>query len=339
MSAETPEFAEFDFHTIVGPFKPRVATMQPTSVYHGLGMQVQYVYAFLGDDDGNSYVVERKFIGSMTGGAYVMCNELGTLGLRPETSITARGEVIRKSTPELRRWSDPVIQRIGEGTAPADERPLTVEITDTSVLWDEGDVLHIQGTPGALGVQGYAPMPNDPWFYSSYPSRVEGTVVGRPCRGIMVLETGFWKHGVEPKEAKFFQELEQSFNAFGNLLDDGTMQWGYLVRGKRGICMAAVVEDLGGVGKVVLANNELDCRYRVEESGQIYYATQESAGQVWEFTSDKTGHMDAFEASRWGGYGSMAGVTTRRGDSRKVEFGYGWFEYFRDRIPAEKRLR
>nr|EJI98435.1 hypothetical protein JVH1_4018 [Rhodococcus sp. JVH1] len=312
--------------------------MQPTSTYHGLGMQVQYTYAYLGDDQGNSYVVERKYMGSMTGGLYLMCNELGTLGLRPETSLSARGELRRTSTPEMRRWADPVIQRIGEGLAPADERPLLVEITDTSVLWDEGDLLHLEGTPGALGVQGYAPMPNDPWFYSSYPNRVSGTVLGRPCRGIMVVETGYWKHGVEPKEAEFYQKLERSFNAFGNLLDDGTMQWGYLVRGDRGLCVAAVVEDLDGVGKVVLANNELDCRYRVEESGQIHYADQESAGQVWEYRSDKTGHMDAFEASRWAGYGSMAGITTRRGDDRKVEFGYGWFEYFRDRIPAEQRI-
>lgn len=332
------EFAEFDFHTVVGAFTPRVAAMQPTSQYHGMGMQVQYTYGFLGDEDGNSYVVERKYMGSMTGGCYIMSTENGTLGLRPETSRSARGEVRRTSTPTLRRWTEPLLQRTPEGIAPADEAPLTVEITDSSVLWDEGDIMHLEGRPGALGVQAYAPMPKDSWFYSSYPSKVEGTLVGRPVRGIMVVETGFWPHGVEPKEFSFYADLEQSFNAFGNLLDDGTMQWGYIVRGRRGLCCAIVVEDKDGAGTVISAANELDVRYRIEESGQIHYAEQEAAGMVWEFHTDKTGHMDAFEASRWGGYGSMGGVTTRRGETRKTTFGFGWFEYFRDRIPADKHL-
>ena len=333
-----PEFGEFDFRTVVGVFRPKIATMLPTSTYHGLGMQVQYTYAYLGDNEGNSYVVERKFIGSMTGGLYIMCDELGALSLRPETNLSARGEVRRISTPDRRSWSEPVLQRTREGVSPPNERPLRVELTDDAVLWDEGDLLHLEGVPGALGVQGYAPMPDDPWFYSEYPCRVSGTVLGRPCKGIMVVETGYWKHGVEPKEAKFFRELEHSFNAFGNLLDDGTMQWGTLVRGSRGMAVAAVVEDKDGVGSVVLSSSELDCRYRIEESGQIHYAEQESDGQVWEYHSDKTGHMDDFEASRWEGYGSMAGITTLRGDSRTVEFGYGWFEYFRDRIPAGKKI-
>lgn len=336
--AVLPEFGEFDFRTVVGAFQPRVATMQPTSTYHGLGMQVQYTYAYLGDEEGNSYVIERKYIGSMTGGLYIMCNEHGTLGLRPETSVSARGELRRFSSPEMRRWSEPVLQRTRDTIAPRDERPLHVELTDTSVLWDEGDLLHLEGTPGALGVQGYSPMPDDPWFYSEYPCRVSGTVVGRPCRGIMVVETGYWKHGVEPKEAKFFREIEHSFNAFGNLLDDGTMQWGTLVRGGQGMRVAAVVEDLNGVGTVVLASSDLECRYRVEDSGQIYYAEQESAGQIWEYRSNGSSHMDDFEASRWDGYGSMAGITTLRGDARGVEFGYGWFEYFRHRIPADKLI-
>ncbi|MFE5708247.1 hypothetical protein [Rhodococcus koreensis] len=334
----TPDFAAFNYKTVVSAFKPRIATMQPTSMYHGMGMQVQYVYAYLGDEDGNTYLVERKFMGSMTGGAYVMCDEVGALALREETQLTARGELRRKSTPELRRWAEPVLQRAGDKASPAGERPLVVELRDESVLWDEGDILHLEGTPGALGVQAFAPMPESPWFYSSYPSRVEGTVVGRPCKGIMLVETGYWRHGVEPKEAVFYQELERSFNAFGNLLDDGTMQWGYLVNAAQDLQVAVVVEDLNGVGSVVVASNELDCRYQIEDNGQIHYAEQRSGDQVWDFRTDKRGHMVDFEASRWSGYGSMAGITTLRDDPRKVEFGYGWFEYFRDRIPADRRI-
>jgi hypothetical protein len=181
-------------------------------------------------------------------------------------------------------------------------------------------------------------MPESTWLYASYPHRVSGVLHGRSVQGIAVLETGYWPHGVEPKEFAFYADLEMSFNAFGNLFDDGTMQWGYIVRGKRGLCCAVVVEDREGVGTVLTASNELDVRYHFADEQQVHYARQSAGGEVYEFATDKTGHMDAFVASRWGGYGSMGGVTTRVGEQRNRVFGYGWFEYFGDRIPSDLRI-
>lgn len=330
-------FADFDYRTVVGAFTPSVAAMLPTTTYHGLGMQVQYVYGYFSDEDGNSYVVERKFMGSMTGGCYVMSTENGSLGLLPATSRSARGELRRSSSPTQRRWAEPVMQRLGAGVAPAHEQPLTIELTDTEINWDEGDILHVEGRTGALGVQAFAPMPEQPWFYSEVPHRVSGMLLGRPVRGIAILEQGYWSAGIEPKEFIFYTELERSFNAFGNLLDDGAMQWGMIVNGQRGLSVAVVVEDTDGVGTVLSASNGMTQRYHFDTSGHIEASEVTAGDTVWEFRGDKTGWMDDFAGSRWGGYGSQAGTTTRRGDTRAVEFGYGWFEYFADRIPATDR--
>lgn len=331
-------FADFDYQAIVGAFKPTVAAMLPTTTYFGLGMQVQYVYSYLRDDQGNCYVVERKFMGSMTGGCYVMSNENGSLALVPATSRSARGELRRSSTPSQRRWAEPVLQRLAPGIAPADEQPLTIELTDTEIHWDEGEILRLDGRTGALGVQAYAPMPEQPWFYSEIPHRVSGTLLGKPVRGIAVLEQGYWPTGIEPKEFIFYAELERSFNAFGNLLDDGAMQWGMLVNGGRGLSVAAVVEDKDGMGTVLTASGDMQQRYEFDSTGYVERSTVTVGDMVWEFTGDKSGWMVDFAKSRWGGYGSQAGVTRLRGDSRAVEFGYGWFEYFADRIPAGHRL-
>lgn len=330
-------FADFDYRTIVGAFRPTVEAMLPTTTYFGLGMQVQYVYAYLGDEDGNSYVVERKFMGSMTGGCYVMSNEGGHLALVPETSRSARGELRRNSTFTRRRWAEPVMQRLTPGVAPTDEQPLTIELTDTEISWDEGDILRLEGRTGALGVQAYAPMPDQPWFYSEVPHRVSGTLLGRQVRGIAILEQGYWPTGIEPKEFVFYAELERSFNAFGNLLDDGSMQWGMLVNGGRGLSVAAVVEDKDGIGTMLSATGDIEQRYQFDSTGYVDTSTISAGDRVWEFSGDKTGWMVDFANSRWGGYGSQAGITTQRGDTRSVEFGYGWFEYFSDRIPAEQR--
>ncbi len=335
--SEFSPFADFDYRTVVGAFRPTVASMLPTKTYHGLGMQVQYIYGFLLDDVGNSYVVERKFMGSMTGGCYVMSTEHGSLQVLPATSRSARGELRRSSTAGHRRWAEPVMQRLASGVAPADEAPLTIDLTDSNITWDEGDILHLEGQTGALGVQAFAPMPDQPWFYSQVPHRAEGTLLGRPARGIVVLEQGFWPHGIEPKEFAFYAELEISFNAFGNLLDDGAMQWGMIVNGKRGLSCAVVVEDLNGEGTVLTAASDHTQHYMFDAGGHIDSSTMEADGDVWEFHGDKTGWMDEFANSRWGGYGSQAGSTTRRGDVRVPTFSYGWFEYFADRIPAGSR--
>jgi hypothetical protein len=336
MSTARP-FADFDYRPIVGAFRPTVAAMLPTTTYFGLGMQVQYIYGYLGDEDGNSYVVERKFMGSMTGGCYVMSNDAGHLGLVSATSRSARGELRRTSTPTKRRWAEPVMQRLAPGVAPNDEQPLTIEITDTEVSWDEGNILHLEGRTGALGVQAYAPMPEQPWFYSEVPHKVSGTLLGKPVRGIVVLEQGYWPTGIEPKEFIFYAELERSFNAFGNLLDDGAMQWGMLVNGGRGLSVAAVVEDKDGVGTVLAASGEMTQRYHFDATGYVETSTITAGETVFDFSGDKTGWMVDFANSRWGGYGSQAGITTLRGDDRAVDFGYGWFEYFADRIPSEDR--
>jgi hypothetical protein len=336
--SEISSFADFDYRTVVGAFRPTVESMLPTNLYHGLSMQVQYVYGFLADDNGNSYVVERKFIGPMTGGCYIMSTENGSLGVVAATSRSARGELRRSSTPTQRRWAEPVLQRLAPGIAPGDEQPLAIELTDTHISWDEGDILHLEGQTGALGVQAYAPMPEQPWFYSEVPHRATGTLLGRPVRGIVVLEQGYWPHGVDSKEFIFYAQLEKSFNAFGNLLDDGSMQWGMIVNGKQGLACAVVVEDHDGVGTVLTASSDHNQRYQFDAGGHIDSSTIEADGTVWEFTGDKSGWMDDFAQSRWGGYGSQAGSTTRRGDARKPTFSYGWFEYFADRISAEERV-
>jgi hypothetical protein len=330
---DTPEFGEFGFRTVVGAYEPSLETMLPTRPYFGLNLQVQYVYGFLGAASGTTYVVERKFMGSMTGGLYLMANDNGSLRLDPGTSRSARGELRRSFDEKHRRWADPVIQRTPAGVAPTDEQPLTVEITGNDVSWAEGELLELEGTVGGLGVQFYAPMPAQPWFYSSHPYRAQGTVLGEPVEGIVVMEQGYWHHGYEPKEYCVFADLEMSWNAFGNVYDD-SVQWGYLVRGKQGLCCAAVVEG----DEVITLSNEMTASYEIDDTNHIPRATFEAGGDTWEFVGDSTGHMDDFADSRWGGYGCQGGKTTRRGDDRVPRFSYGWFEYFTGRIPAENRI-
>ncbi len=66
---------DFNEKDLVGWFDPRIADVAPgEGTKFGLGLQVQYFYGGLRDDEGNLYVLERKFIGPMTSGLWLMTN-------------------------------------------------------------------------------------------------------------------------------------------------------------------------------------------------------------------------------------------------------------------------
>lgn len=135
----SPHHGDFGFRTVVGSFRPDVSEMYPSASYFGLQQQVQYVYAFLKTPSGPA-VVQRKFMGSMTGGAYIMNTKAGYLSIDPATGRTARGEVRMSIDDKHRRYFEPLSLKWPTGAAPEGEQPLEIEIRDRHVTWSEGDL-------------------------------------------------------------------------------------------------------------------------------------------------------------------------------------------------------
>ncbi|HEV7534588.1 MAG TPA: hypothetical protein VGP90_03070, partial [Acidimicrobiia bacterium] len=99
--------ADYHERPIVGWFDPRIADVEPGKAKYGLHLQVQYFYGGLRDDDGRLYVVERKFIGPMTSGLWLMTNrDAEHLRLAPASLRTSRGEIRRHFSAESHRYAD-----------------------------------------------------------------------------------------------------------------------------------------------------------------------------------------------------------------------------------------
>jgi hypothetical protein len=322
-----------DFHekALVGWFDPRIADVAPGTEKFGLGLQVQYFYGGFRDDEGNLYVLERKFIGPMTSGLWLMTNrDAPHMKLTSTALSTSRGEIRRHFTPESHRYADALMAKVGKDLVSGEQHPLDLTFTDGGVSWTEGDLLSVEATPVGTGLMHYSPMPQDSLLYTMQANRAEGTVMGRPATGFVLIDHGFWPQGPEWKEHRFFSTSQVSWNVFANEYDDGTVDAGFFICGLNDFAVAGVFDNKGPR----VATSELEASLTLADEDWMGSATYRAGGEEWVFTPEPAGRMNEFTAARWAGYRAQAGVTRRAGNTRGLRASFTWLEFFPDRARA-----
>jgi len=323
-------FGDFEYRTVVGSFEPRLETMIPSDPRFGLNLQVQYIYGGFRTSDGTQYIVERKFIGPMTGGLWLMSTESGTLKLDMGALRSTRGETRREITEARRVWGEHLMHKLGQASGSGDQ-PLTLDLNGDKITWSEGDLLSLEGTLAGPGFQFYAPMRNEPLFYTTHAYWVKGTVLGKEVDGFIGFDHGYWQHGREWKEYRIFHDIEVSWEVFGNAFEDGSNEWGVIVKGRGDMSAAVIFEG----DKIMGRTNLMPARYDLDDEGFINEGVFTIGDAEWVFTSDAASRMHEFSNARWAGYRAQAGITRRRGDDRKLKNGFCWIEFFPDRIKDE----
>jgi hypothetical protein len=322
-----------DYHErpLVGWFDPRIADVEPGRTTYGLGLQVQYFYGGLRDDDGNLYVLERKFIGPMTSGLWLMTNrDAEHLRLAPASLHTSRGEIRRHITAESHRYADGLMAKVGGDLVSGDEQPLDLAFTDGGITWVEGDVLSCEAAPVGTGLMHYSPTPEDSLLYTMQAYTAEGTVLGRHATGFVLVDHGYWPQGPEWKEFRFFARSQVAWNVFANHYDDGSVDAGFFICGLDDFAVAATFDHKGPR----FATAEMTAALTLADDDWMGSATYAAAGEVWVFTPEAHGRMNEFSSARWAGYRAQAGTTRRQGDSRALKVGWTWLEFFADRARS-----
>ena len=322
---------DYNEQTIVGWFDPRIADVAPGRAKFGLHLQVQYFYGGLRDDEGRLYVLERKFIGPMTSGLWLMTNrDAEHLRLAPASLRTSRGEIRRHFTPESHRYADALMAKVGEDLVSGEEQPLDLSFRDGGLSWTEGDLLSLEATPIGTGLMHYSPMPEDSLLYTMQANRAEGTVLGRPVTGFVLVDHGYWPQGPEWKEHRFFARTQVAWNVFANEYADGSVDAGFFICGLNDFAVAGTFDHKGPR----FATSALDARLTLADGDWMGEAVYAAGGEEWVFTPEPAGRMNEFSAARWAGYRAQAGVTRRRGDDRPLKVGWTWLEFFADRARA-----
>jgi hypothetical protein len=331
--AQQWRFGDFGHRVVVGAFEPDPADMAVDESHHGLNQQATWLYGFFRDAEGLTYCIERKFVGSLTSGCFVMTQDgdpANELNVHPDSGRSARGELRRVLDRDVRRWSDPVFQRLPAGTLPPGEQPMELEFRRRQMRYSEGDILDLAGDAAGLGMQFFAPSAEQPLLYTSCCFWVTGTLQGREVSGPLWFDNSFWRHGLEWKEYGYFNDKQIMWHVFCNKFADGAFEWGHLVTGRDGFNPGIVVSSSGDVAMTPA----LESKFALDEKAWPTGATYTVGDEVYEFVGPQTGRMTQFSESRWAGYRAQYGQTRRLGDERALVDGFTWLEGFTDRLDA-----
>jgi hypothetical protein len=327
---------DFDFRTQLGVYDQTLREIRPHEPRLGLNQQVMYLYGGFREPSGQLYAVERKFIGPMTAGLWLMSAKDGELRLDPGCIHSTRGEVRREFGEKEHAYADQLMARLGKELSPAGEQPLDLRITDSTMKWAEGELMDLDGKLVGPALQFSTPMRAEAMFYLSSCFRMTGKVLGKPVSGFVWLDHGYWPHGLDWKEYRVFNEIQLFWEVFANEYEDGSIEWGQLCRGTRGFTWGAVLDDKGAIA---LAERNVRTAVDHDADDWVTKALFELDGQAWEFTAEKEGQLRQFSSARWGGYRAQCGITRRRGDQRRWKNGFTWMEGFSGRTKSEKMPR
>ncbi len=331
-------FGDFDHRVVVGAFRPDPTTMAVQELQHGLPLQATWLYGFFRDAECLVSAIERKFVGSLTSGCFVMTQSsegaldpANELNVHTDSGRSARGELRRGLDGPERTWSEPVFQRLPAGIVPAGEQPMHLSWSGDAIAYGEGDILDLNGPRAGLGVQFYVASRDKPMLYTSTCHWVEGTMQGRPVAGPLWLDNSYWVHGLEWKEYGYFNDLQVMWHVFCNKFTDGSFEWGHLVMGREGFTPGIVVNG----EEVVAATPDLTAKFTMTAGGWPESAGFDLGTAQYEFTGPATGRMTQFSASRWANYRAQYGQTRQVGDTRTLVDGLTWLEGFADRVAQD----
>lgn len=330
MSDKRKLVGDFNFHNVAASYEPDLSAIMPNQRMSGSALQSQYLYGGLTTASGSTFVLERKFVGPMSGGNYILTNTSGSMELSDASGRSAKGELVRNFEPMKRHWA---AKGMLHNT---DELPLDLTITDDEMAWIEGDAVSLSGRRPAIGVQFFSPMRDEPLGYASQVYWVKGTVLGEACEGPIFFDHLYFQDGVEWKEYRWYKDIQVSWNVFANKYEDGSVEFGHIVRGRQQWSVGAIVQG----DEELSMCTDLGGDFVLDDEGYVVAADYDCGKDgVWSFRGDPTQQLGGFNEARWGGYRAQGGYTRRKGDDRKVINGWTWLECFADRIKSEGLVR
>jgi hypothetical protein len=316
---------DFGKRLLVDAFEPRLADASPDETVQGLTLANHWFYGGLRDSAGHQYIVYRKSISSMTSGLQLMTDlDAESIRVHPAALRTARGEIRRAFSDRERRWTGHSLLAAG---LDCDEQPVELRLTDTDLYWSEGDVLTLSGRLAGSGIQFLQPSRGFPLLYTSQPYALAGTILGQQVSGFVSLDQYYAPPGKDLKESPFFGDFEAAWLTFTNEFDDGTIQFGHVLRGTRAGA-GAVVEG----ANLVAHTEQLGGDYHLGSDDFVTRAVLDIGTATWEFVGEEAGRLHQFSNARWNGYRAQCGVTARPDDPRQIIRSWSWLESFADRL-------
>ena len=304
---------DFNDQVVYGFFKPSIEASLPRTTWYGMRVDLYSMNAVLTDEDGKLWYVLRFHDHALSPVSRLRAN--------------ADGADLYHELPDLARsYLGPITHRV-EGDAHIIEsampipgkQPYHYARSVDRMEWSEGDLFSLTGEVVCPTMAYVAPDATGGWAFTSDVTRVEGTVMGRKCRGFCEFGTGWAGPGVSYMTR--YAESRLHWMIICNQYEDGTYDIAHISRMMRENCFALLANEKGPY----MATGDVKLEVELDEGGnRARYpkaVNLELGGEKWGWTPVDDSHVDLPPVM---GAASREGYALREGETRKLAYGWGW---------------
>jgi len=312
-SATIKKFGDYSGQPICGFFEETLESGFPKTQLFGLDIDCVVPNTLLYDEDGKVWLIYR------------FTDYKASMGLNLSTN--AEGHKLSQPHPQASKAFAGLIGHRIEGDAHIIE-PLApakngfyYKRTLEGIEWREGDWLSLTGVRMCPAKSWFAFDGMGGWGFSSFVSRVSGTLFGRKVNGFSEFATQFMPHG-ESLIAHYRQKVA-SWMIMCNEYDNGEYDF----------CHLGVLADGGRFGLVgdekgpITATTNVEFEAYVDANGfpdKLIYTVD---GEPWIWNASENSDVGTLEhpTSR-----DRIGVAQRQGDTRTPRYTYAWVNFYND---------
>ncbi|GAA0616770.1 hypothetical protein GCM10009547_18590 [Sporichthya brevicatena] len=313
---------DFNHQTVVSAIEVNFREMLPTWTYGPLIQDGLYLYGSFRTAEGKLHTLLRKVASELSYGLVLNVSDGTALQTSPRQPDAFRGGSVRFSADD-----DHFRMHVGMARSPGE--PFLLEVTKDraqyKVVWDEGDILHLEGfIVGNAGVQMYDPMRDGGNLYCSYMIRASGHILGEAVEGFFGFDQQHLRPGTIWRTAPYFNELEIAWHTMTTEYDDGTIEVGQICHGGK------------DWGFAVMLNQDGPFKLTTDVTSKITFGDDEFPrkveylidGEEWDWVASPDGTMPYYAKDPT--YRPCDGTTTRKGETRKVVCAAGFLDAFND---------
>ena len=330
-----PRRGDFAGKALVGPFTPDARSMDASESLYGMPPEALYLWGTLRDDEGDLHSIMRRIPHNGRPTSRKRLVVQSTVGGAEALRIHPCG---RQSAPHV----DPIRELVADdvvewrSNAGAEGAPFRARWANRTCEWTEEGTFELHGTLVGPGMQWYVPGVRASMAYIATIYQLEGTILGRPCRGFIGFDQVHMYEGGEvyqKLDPLIEHGLEHLWYTWATRYTDGSVEAGHFMLGN----------DRFGFGIVTNEREEVRCTTDVDgevffdESGYWHTGARFALGATeYEFLADDRGRMPDLGPIP---NPQVEGRWQRVGETRQPEVWFAWGEAVPANGPRPRRRR
>ena len=318
-------FGSFNNRALCGFFNQTIESSFPTTTTFGMNINFMAPNTTVKDEDGNIWNITRYFDPNNATGITFGTNKGGRKMYQqiPEVAQAYRGMVMNvrddHSHTTVGIMQDPNLE------------PFSYRRQVDSMAWSEGKLLSLTGTTAAPALSWYMPTEQGGLMFTSYVSKVEGTVMGRRCEGFSEFATHWCAPGVS--WLMEYSKVAMAWLIICNEYTDGSRDLCHVGFCLNDLRFALMASEQGPR----LVTTDVEMEVELDEGRYPKTLDWKIGDERWHWEGEPSGDMgDPARGIERG----REGIARRVGDTRELKLAYGWVSFMGDsRIDPYIRSR